>query len=733
MSATAIRTCPLCEATCGLELTLSDGRVQRIRGDEQDVFSHGFVCPKALSLQELHDDPDRVRTPLRRRADGSGFDPCTLDEAFALVDAGLRGVLERAGGDRNAIAAYLGNPSAHGLAGPLYGRVLLKALGTRNVFSASTVDQYPKQLASGLLFGGALTVAVPDLDRTDFLLMLGANPLASNGSLMTAPDVRGRLQGIQARGGRVVVVDPRRTRTATMADEHIAIRPATDALLLMSLVAVLFEEDLVALDRLAAFVRDEDVAAVAELAVPFTPERVARATGIPAETIRRLARELAAAPRAVVYGRMGTTTQAFGTTASWLVDVLNVLTGNLDREGGALFPLPAIGDGSGRARTGRWTSRVRGLSEIFGELPVACLAEEIETPGPGQVRALVTVAGNPVVSTPNAARLDAALASLEFMVSVDIYVTETSRHADVILPAPSPLERSHYDVLLYGFAVRNVANYSPAVLPIADGMLDEWRTLLRLTGIAAGQGPDVDVDALDDFVAAGYAQRMGLDPSVAGAWRGPERLLDLLLRSGPYELTLDDLVAAPHGIDLGPLQPRLPEALRTESRLIELAPAAVVADVPRLQAALDDAGDGLLLVGRRHLRSNNSWMHNLPLLVRGPERCTVQVHPDDATRLGLTDGAPARVRSRVGAIELPVEVTADVMAGVVSIPHGWGHGVRGVGWNLAAGAGGANSNTLTDELAVEPLSGTAVLNGIPVELEPVEELAADPALVQAGD
>jgi anaerobic selenocysteine-containing dehydrogenase len=730
MSATAIRTCPLCEATCGLQLTLSDGRVQRIRGDEQDVFSHGFVCPKALSLKELHEDPDRVRTPLRRRADGSGFDPCTWDEAFALIDAGLRGVLERAGGDRNAIAAYLGNPSAHGLAGPLYGRVLLKALGTRNVFSASTVDQYPKQLASGLMYGGALTVAVPDLDRTDFLLMLGANPLASNGSLMTAPDVRGRLNAIQARGGRVVVVDPRRTRTATVADEHVAIRPGTDALLLMAIVGVLFEESLVALGRLAEFVREDDLAALAELAAPFTPERVARATGVGADVIRRLARSLAAADRAVVYGRMGTTTQAFGTTASWLVDVLNVLTGNLDREGGAMFPLPAIGEPSGRPRVGRWTSRVRGLGEIFGELPVACLAEEIETPGDGQVRALITLAGNPVVSTPNAARLDAALASLEFLVSVDLYVTETSRHADVILPAPSPLERAHYDVLLYGFAVRNVANYSPPALPLSDGMVDEWQTLLRLTGIAAGQGPDVDVGVLDDMVAAGYAQRLGVDAGAAGAWRGPERLLDLMLRAGPYGLTLDDLVASPHGLDLGPLQSRLPAPLRTESARIELAPAALVDDVPRLEAALDQAADGLLLVGRRHLRSNNSWMHNLPLLVRGPERCTVQVHPDDAARLGLADGASARVRSRVGAIELPVEVTDAVMAGVVSIPHGWGHGVSGVGWNVAADAGGANSNTLTDELAIEPLSGTAILNGIPVEVEPVT--ARMPAVAAAA-
>ncbi len=746
MSALAYRTCPLCEATCGLELTVSDGRVERIRGDADDVFSHGFLCPKGVALRELHEDPDRLRTPLRRRANG-GFEPCTWDAAFALVDAGLTGALERGG--RDAVAVYLGNPNAHNLAAVLYGRVLLKALGSRNVYSASTVDQYPKQLASALMFGGALTVAVPDLDRTDYVLMLGANPLASNGSLMTAPDVRGRLRAIQRRGGRIVVVDPRRTRTAQLADEHLPIRPGTDALLLMGLAHVLFDEGLVAPGRLAGLCDGLD--AVAELAAPFDPQRVAIPTGIGEATIRRLARELAAAPRAVVYGRMGTTTQAFGTTASWLIDVLNVLTGNLDREGGAMFPLPAIGGANSRpvdparpprgVATGRWASRVRGLGEVLGELPVACLAEEIATPGEGQVRALIALAGNPVVSTPNAARLDAALQTLEFMVAVDLYVTETTRHADVILPAPSPLERSHYDAALYAFAVRNVANYSPAVLPLPDGMVDEWRTLLRLAGVVAGQGPDVDVDAFDDLVALELLRRetaapgsrvAGRDPAellaVLSPRRGPERLLDAMLRSGPYGagydggdgLTLAALEERPHGFDLGPLRPRLPEALRTPSGTIDLAPAAIVADVPRLRVALDESPDGaLLLIGRRDLRSNNSWMHNLPLLTRGRARCTVQVHPVDAARLGLADGATAQVRSRAGSIALPVEVTDDVMPGVVSIPHGWGHAVDGVGWARAADQPGANSNVLSDELRVEPISGTAVLNGIPVELEAV--------------
>jgi anaerobic selenocysteine-containing dehydrogenase len=739
---TAYRTCPLCEATCGLEIKLAGEEIVSIRGDRQDVFSHGFLCPKGYALKELHSDPDRVRTPLIKQPDGS-FKAGTWDEAFALIDERLTPLLTE---DRNSVAVYLGNPNAHNLDSILYGRVLLRGLGTRNSYSASTVDQYPKQMAAALMFGTGTTVPVPDLDRTDHLLMLGANPLQSNGSLMTAPDVRGRLRAMRARGGKLVVIDPRRTRTAQEADEHHFIRPGTDALLLFALIHVLFEENLAAPDeRLASLAEGLDE--LRELAEPFTPEAVSDVCGIPAEEIGRMARELAAAPRAAVYGRIGTCTQAFGTLSSWLVDVLNVLTGNLDREGGAMFPKAAAGHsntvgqpGSGRgARFGRWQSRVRGLNEIFGELPVACLSEEIETPGEGQVRALITVAGNPVVSTPNSGRLDQALSELDFMVSVDIYVNETTRHADVILPSPSPLRRSHYDMALYMFAVRNVAHYSPPVLAPDPGLPDEWTTLLRLTGVAAGLGPDVDVAALDEQVARAAVERELATPNSPLAGNsvedvmaelaprvGPERLLDLMLRSGPYEVTLKDLEDAPHGIDLGPLEPRLPDALRTASGRIELAPEPLVSDVARLRIALDTpVNGGMVLVGRRQLRSNNSWMHNLPVLVKGKDRCTLHVHPDDAERLQLTDGQPAELRSRTGSLVAPVEVTEDIMPGVVSLPHGWGHDVAGTVQQVATEHAGANSNVLADELLLDELSGNAVLNGIPVELAPV--LAATPA------
>ena len=748
---TRIATCPLCEATCGLELAVEGDAVTKVKGDDADVFSKGFICPKGASIASLDSDPDRVSTPLIKR-DGR-FEQASWDEAFAEIDRRLPPLLEARG--RDAAAVYVGNPAAHNFSSILYGRVLLKALGTKNVFTASTVDQMPKQVSAGHMFGAGLSVPIPDVDRTDHMVILGANPLASNGSLMTAPDMRGRLRAIRARGGKVVVVDPRRSRTAQEADEHHFIRPGTDALLLFAMVNVLFEEGLADPGRLTPLL--SGLERVRAAAAPFAPEAAAAATGIESGEIRRMAHELAAAERAAVYGRIGTCTQEFGTLASWLVDVLNAVTGNLDREGGAMFTRAAAGQtnstgtpGSGRGFSqGRWASRVRGLGESFGELPVAALAEEIETPGEGQVRALLTLAGNPAVSTPNSGRLTRALESLELMVSVDVYVNETTRHADVILPGTSPLRRSHYDVALYQLAIRNVANYSAPVLEPDPSVPDEWRTILRLTGVVTGQGPDADVVAIDDFVAGEAVRRELATPgsrlegrdaaeiiAELGARNGPERLLDLLLRAGPYGdrfgeepggLTLERLEAAPHGIDLGPLEPRLPDVLRTRSGKVELAPEPLLADVPRLEAALGRSANGsMVLVGRRQLRSNNSWMHNVPRLVSGPPRCTAHVNPADAARLGLSDGASARVSSDAGAIEVPVEVTENVMPGVVSIPHGWGHDVEGVELAVARANAGTNSNFLAREDLVDPLSGNAILNGIPVELSPVP--AAEPAV-----
>jgi anaerobic selenocysteine-containing dehydrogenase len=746
---TALRICPLCEAACGLEVGLAaDDAIVRIRGDRHDVWSGGYLCPKGPALKQLHEDPDRLRAPVVRR-DGR-FVEVGWDEAFAEAGRLLGAVVSTHG--RGALGAYVGNPSVHNLGGQLYLKPVLKGLGTRNIFSASTVDQRPKEISSALMFGTPITVAVPDVDRTDYLLVLGANPLASNGSLATAPDWPGRLERLRTRGGRLVVVDPRRSATAEKADEHVAIRPGGDAFLLFGLLHVLAAEGLVDPGPAGEWMTGLDE--VVGLAAPFTPEAVEGAAGVPAATVVRLARDLAAAPTACVYGRIGTTTAEFGTLASWLVDVVNAATGNLDRPGGAMFPKPAAGSPNtkgaprvGRGpRFGRYASRVRGLPEAIGELPVVCLAEEIDTPGEGRIRGLVSVAGNPVLSTPNAGRLDAALATLDAYVAVDPYVNETTRHAHVILPVPSALQRAHYDIFLSRLALRNTAHYTPPVLPRDPGMLDEWEVLARLALVAAGAGGDgpvsddpavVDDDVVREMAASAVADAAGLvhgRPAeeiveALGARRGPERLLDLLLRTGPYGdafgarpggLSFDALLAAPHGIDLGPLEPRLPEVLRTPSGMVELAPEALVADVARLRAGLESRrGDSsLVLVGRRHLRSNNSWMHNVSVLVKGRPRCTLLVHPEDAARLGLADGGAAEVASRAGAVIITVEVTEAIRPGVVSIPHGWGHDLPGVRLAVAGRHAGVNSNVLAEEDRFDPLSGTAVLNGIPVTVRP---------------
>ena len=690
---TAYRVCPLCEATCGLELEIDDATEQivRVRGDRDHVFSKGFICPKGASFGKLVHDPDRLRRP-RVKRDGEWHE-VSWYEAIETARAGIAAVQERHGND--GVAIYLGNPNVHTMVGAGHLTGLVKSLKTRNIYSATTVDQMPKHVSSGLLFGGAFSIPIPDIDRTDYLLMLGANPWESNGSLCTAPDFPGRLKALQARGGRFVVVDPRRTRTAEEADEHVAIRPGTDAFLLFGIVHVLFADGLVALGRLTDHVNG--VAEVELLARDFSPEQLGPVCGVDAGVIRRLARDLAAAPTAAVYGRIGTCTVEFGTLNSWLVDLVNVLTGNLDRPGGVLFPTAPHqrrrGEAGGRGYvTGRWSSRVRGLPEANGELPVATLADEIETPGEGQVRALVTVAGNPARSTPNSERLEAAMATLEFMVSVDPYLNETTRHADVILPPTDPARTGHYDFAFTTVSIRNVAVYNPPVLPPDPDGMDDCEIVARLAGVAPAD------------------------------YRSPEDILDERLQAGAYGLTLDDLRAAPHGIDLGPLEPSVPEVLRTPSARIELAPEPLVADVDRLRAALErfraDGDSSLVLVGRRHVRSNNSWLHNVEVLVKGKDRCTLQVHPADADRLGLVPGGAAKVASRVGSLVAPVEITDIVMPGVVSLPHGWGHGVPGTRMNVAARHAGVNSNVLTDELAIDPLSGNAVLNGIPVEVTP---------------
>ncbi|MFB6691241.1 molybdopterin-dependent oxidoreductase [Streptomyces virginiae] len=731
MPRTALRICPLCEATCGLTLTIEGSTVTGARGDRDDVFSRGFICPKGAAFGQIDADPDRLRTPLVRR-DGR-LREATWEEAYDAVAAAVPGLVREHG--PQSVGVVLGNPNVHTMAGALYPPLLLKTLGTRNLFTASTLDQMPKHVSSGFLFGDPLAIPVPDLDRTDFLLLLGANPVESNGSLCTAPDFPGRLKALRARGGTLVVVDPRRTRTAALADRHLAPRPGSDVLLLAALAHTLLAERLAAPGGL-----EEHTEGLGELGAAlgsFTPEAVAPACDLTADEIRSLARELAAAPTAAVYGRIGSCTVEHGTLASWLVDVLNILTGNLDRPGGALFPLSATDRtprpaGPGKGFTvGRWHSRVSGHPEAKSELPIAALAEEIETPGEGRIRTLIAIAANPVLSAPDGDRLDRALAGLDFMISVDPYLNETSRHAHVVLPPPPPAQSAHFDFAFNAFAVRNQARYSPPAVPLEEGRMDECeihaRLILAVSGLHGAPPEAVDERVIDDTLARAvtdeHSPLHGADPAAQAlaltGRTGPERRLDLMLRLGPYELGLEDLLKTPHGIDLGPLRPRLPEVLRTRSGRIELLPEPIAAELPALRATLADRPAALVLVGRRHLRSNNSWLHNVPALTGGSNRCTLHVHPQDAARLGLTDGGRARIAADGGSLEVPVEVTDAVRTGVVSLPHGWGHDRTGARLGVASAAPGANVNQLLDGTRIDRLSGTAVLNAFPVELTPL--------------
>ena len=738
---THYRICPLCEACCGLEIRTQGLRVTRIQGWQTDVLSAGYLCPKAVALKDLHEDPDRLRTPLmRRNGRNSPLEPASWDEALALIAQRLPAITAAHG--RDALALVAGNPSAHKMGLLLYFARLARAAGSKNLFSASTLDQMPKQLQSGLMFGHWLSIGLPDISRTDFMLVIGANPVASNGSMWTVPDFRGKARALRARGGRLVVIDPRRSETAEIADAHHSIRPGADVYLLAAMVHTLFAEGLVRLGPAAPWING--VAELQAAVAGFAPERVAARCGIGADTIRQLTRDLAAAPRACVYGRIGTCTQAYGTLACWLIDLLNTLTGNLDQPGGVMFSkAPAFAantagkPGSGRGvTTGRHVGRVCGAPEVVGELPIVQLTDEIETPGPGQVRALIVVAGNPVLSAPNGARLAAALDTLDFMVSLDIYCNESARHADVILPGLSPLEEGHYDVPFPQLSHHNQARYSPPVFAAPPGQPPEWQILMRLAGILRGQGDTalqadgalaLDNEWLMDDLRRADPSRMDETLAALADWQGPERLVDLALRSGPYGdgfglrpdgLTLAKVAARPGGIDLGPLQPRLPEMLRTPSGRVELAPPLLLADLPRALADLATPAPDMVIIGRRDVRSNNSWMHNLPTLAKGPVRCTLLLHPTDAQRLGLAEGALARIRRGSASVTAPVQISTALMPGVASLPHGWGHDLPGVQLRLAAERPGANLNALLDDRLIDPLSGNAVLSGLAVEVAP---------------
>lgn len=728
-----LRVCPLCEAMCGLEIHVEDERVALIRPDRDNVWSRGFICPKGTTLGHLHHDPDRLRAPIVR--EGDSWREVTWDAAFARCEELLHGVVERHG--RQSVTAYVGNPTAHNFSLGRYIGLFVGLAGMPMIYSAGTVDQWPKNLSCMLMYGNMWWIPSPDIQRTDYWVIMGGNPHASQGSLLAAPDVIGEIDRIRQRGGKVVVVDPRRTGTADRADEWIPIVPGTDAALLLAVTNVLFADGLVDLGDLADLVNG--VEDVRTLASEYTPERVEATCRVPAATIRRLTHEIAAAPSAAVYGRIGLCNQEFGTLASWLIDVVNILTANFDRPGGLMFGNPLSWsvaslpnpEFTGGVQIGRWHSRVRGAPEVLGQLPLSCLAEEIDTPGNGQLRALVTIAGNPVISAPDAGRLDRALAGLEAMISVDNYLNETTRHAHVVLPGLSALEQHHFDDLIPMWAARSAATFSQPVFPPADGRPEEWEILTRLGALVAGMSSaDIDVDALDDGYFTALCGAVGVDPDTAMAQspgRGPLRLLDLQIRTGtfgdrygerPDGLTLEKIAAEPHGIDLGPMVPRLRELLRTQSGKVELAPPYITDDLPRLRDRIEREVSSLLLVSRRHVRSNNSWMHNVTVLMKGKDRCTLLIHPDDASRVGVTDGSLASVSSEAGSLAVKVEVSDEMMPGVVSLPHGWGHDKPGTRLSVAREHAGVNNNLLAPADFLDEISNNAAVNGIPVEVVP---------------
>jgi anaerobic selenocysteine-containing dehydrogenase len=718
-----------------LELTLAGERVTAVVGYDDDVFSRGFVCPKGANLGALDEDPDRLCAPMIRR--NGVLTEATWREAYDEVDARLAAV--RAEHGDISVAFYRGNPSAHTIAATPYLRPLVQALNTPNLYSPSTADQMPTQVACGLVYGNDIAIPVPDLDRTTFLVIIGANPVESNGSLCTAPDFIGRLRRIRARGGTVTVIDPRSTKTARLSDNHIAIRPSTDAYLLLAIVHVLIEDNLCALDHYPT----RGFAALQELAGQFSPEAVTEISAVAPQSIRSLARDLAGAQSAAVYGRMGTCATAHGTVTNWLIQVVNILTGNLDRPGGAMFPRNPIRPDyrpAPRFSMGRWHSRVRHLPEVAGEYPVATLADEIETPGAGQVRALITYAGNPVLSTPNGARLDRVLRDLSFMVSIDPYLNETTSHADVILPPPKTLQAGHFDWSLASFMVRAVIRYSPPVLPTADDRPTESEILSTLAVIAAGGGPHGDAAGLREGLVAKMLENAvrtegspvfgrnaaQLRSALVGR-TDVERHLEVMLRLGPYGdgfgaeptgVTLQQLLDHPEGVDRGPMQPRLHEVVTHADGCIDLCPSAVLPEVERLAEEMHLPRPRFVLIGRRTLRSNNSWMHNLPNLVSGPARCTLQLNVADADALGLAEGDDVVVRSAVGAVTAVAEPTAALRPGVVSLPHGWGHQRSGSRQDVASRRGGVSANDLTDESVIDTLSGNAIFNGVPVTIEP---------------
>ena len=697
---THYRNCNICEAMCGLEIKYQDKEIISIKGDQQDPFSKGYNCPKALALEDFYKDKERLKTPIRRTA--TGWEDISWDEAFTEITEKLKGIQHQHG--KNSLAVYLGNPNAHNLGNALLLKPFMKSLGTINRFSSASTDQMPHHVASNFMFGAGMLIPVPDIDRTDFMLIIGANPVVSNGSMMTAPNVLGRMKAIQKRGGKIVVVDPRRTRTAKIADQHLFIRPEKDALLLFAIIHCVFDSKKVKLRHLENMV--EGLNEVENRAKSYSPETVSEFVGIDATTIRTLADDMMAADSAVCYSRMGASTQTFGGLCLWLTNVLNIITGNFDRAGGAMFPQPAFDllrnhKRGHKTSFGQHATRVRKLPFFNGEFPVATLAEEIQTEGEGQIKTLITVAGNPVLSTPSGHKLAQAFDELDYMVSVDIYLNETTKHANIILPGTTGVENSHFDIFFNSFSVRNTVKYSPPLFEKEEQQRSDWEILTEISA----RMTDKTVDP-----------RM---PKTT-----PEMVLDMELKSGPYGkegMSLQKLMDNPHGIDLGPLMPCIEERIKTAEGKVYLLPQLYRDDLPRLDAVMSkparDKNYPFDLIGRRLVKSHNTWTQNSERLVKGKNPCTLEVHPQDAEKLGITKGQLLTVSSIVGEINIEAVITDDIQQGVVSMPQGWGHNQKGTKMSVAAQQPGVSINDLTDANRVDTLTGNAAFNGTPVAIK----------------
>jgi len=695
---THYRTCNLCEAMCGLEIKYQKNEVISIKGDKKDMFSKGHICPKAIALQDLYHDKDRLKIPLKKTK--NGWQKISWNEAFDEVASKIKAIQEKHG--NNAIGTYRGNPNVHNLGMMLFGTPFIQSLQTQQKYTATSVDQLPHHIASLKMFGHHMLIPIPDIDHTDFMLIIGANPAISNGSLMTAPDFTKRLKAIQKRGGEFVVIDPRYTETAKIANQYLTIKPGKDALLLLALIHVIFEENLDENTHLESHVNGWNL--IKNIAKDYSPEKVATTVGIDTEKIKNLAIKFANAKTAVCYGRLGISTQEFGGICQWLVNVLNIITGNFDKKGGALFTLPAVDLVGMAVKTGktgsfdRYKSRVNKLPEYSGEFPVATLTDEILTKGEGQIKAMVTIAGNPVLSTPNGKQLAKAFEQLEFMVAIDIYINETTQYADIILPSTTGLETSHYDLAFHQLAVRNTTKYSPVLFEKENDQKHDWEIFNALFKRITGK----------DNLAT------------------PEVMLDFMLKSGPYKdknLSMKTLIENPHGIDLGALQASLPNRLFTKDKKIDLAPTILLKDLNRLEKQFslwkneDKLDFPLTLIGRRHLRSNNSWMHNINRLVKGKDRCTLLINEKDAEKLNIKQSQKVKVTSNIGSVIIPVEISNEMMQGVVSIPHGWGHYYKNTQMEIAQQNAGVSINDLTDSNNLDKLTGNANFSGTRVKVE----------------